>query len=82
MSSTSTSSKRGAHDDRLYCASIDGLHFDAMLNELRMVLPLERSEELGSTLDSVVDPFRGRLDPRALNAMYTNPKDIPMEYRD
>lgn len=71
-----------AHDDRLYCASIDGLHFDAMLNELRMVLPLERSEELGSTLASVIDPFRGRLDPRAFNAMYTNPKDIPMEYRD
>ena len=53
-----------------------------MLDELRMVLPLERSEELGSTLASVIDPFRGRLDPRSFNAMYTNPKDIPMEYRD
>ena len=70
-----------AHADRFYCASVKGAHVDKMLSMLMLVLPSDELEVLEARMSAIVKMFGGRIDPRALNSMYTDTKDIPEEYR-
>ena len=70
-----------AHDDRLYCAVIKGAHFDEMLSLASRVLTDDESRGLHGSVLALADEYAGRIDPRALNAMYTNEDDIPAEFR-
>ena len=70
-----------AHDDRLYCADVKGAHFDEMLNMLFRVLTIDEIGELHDSVFMLVSRYVGRVDPRALNALYTNEEDIPEEFR-
>lgn len=70
-----------AHDDRLYCAVIDGAHFDEMLNLAYRVLTLNESAKLQGLIIMLAERYAGRVDPRAMNALYTNVEDIPDEFR-
>ena len=69
------------HDDRLYCAVIDGAHFDEMLNLAHRVLTLNESAKLQGLIIMLAERYAGRVDPRAMNALYTNVEDIPDEFR-
>ena len=71
-----------AHEDRLYCADVKGAHFDEMVNMLCMVLPQEELDRFVAGVSEVSKSFGGRIDPRSLNAMYTDPKDIPEEFAE
>lgn len=70
-----------AHDDRFYCAEVKGAHVDKMIDMLNLVLPRERLTEMSCTLEKIADKYRGRIDAQALNSMYTNPEDVPKEFR-
>lgn len=70
-----------AHDDRLYCAVVDGAHFDEMLNLMARVLTENEVRELHGMIVMLGEEYAGRVDPRALNALYTNKGDIPEEFR-
>ena len=70
-----------AHDDRLYCAVVDGAHFDEMLNLTARVLTENEVRELHGRIVMLGEEYAGRVDPRALNALYTNEGDIPEEFR-
>lgn len=70
-----------AHDDRLYCAVVKGAHFDEMLNQMNRVLTSNEVRELQGLLFMLADKYGGRVDPRALNALYSNEDDIPEEFR-
>ena len=66
-----------AHEDRCYCASVKGAHVDEMLNMLFLVLPRDEIGKLGEAMHLTVSRYIGRIDPRALNSMYTSQDDIP-----
>lgn len=70
-----------AHDDRLYCAVIDSAHFDEMLNLVHRVLTTNESAKLQRLIIMLAERYAGRVDPRAMNALYTNDEDIPDEFR-
>lgn len=70
-----------AHGDRLYCADVKGRRFDEMVNALAAVLPRQRIECAFMDVSSLAETCGGKVDPRALNVMYTNPDDIPEEFR-
>lgn len=70
-----------AHEDRFYCASVKGAHVDKMLSMLMLVLPDDELRDLQARLICVIDMFIRRVDPRAMNSMYSNPDDIPDEFR-
>lgn len=69
-----------AHDERLYCARLKGHGFDHMLDALSMIVPHDEMVEFQASVFMVLESFRGRVHPSALNAMYTDPKDIPAEF--
>lgn len=70
-----------AHGERLYCARVKGAAYDTMLDYLRLVLPESDTDEMASEIGGLAGAYRGRIDPRALNAMYTDPSDIPVEFK-
>lgn len=70
-----------AHDERLYCARVMGHGFDHMLDALTLVLPQKELEEMTLEICRVTDLSRDKIRPEALNAAYTDEKDIPKEYR-
>lgn len=70
-----------AHDERLYCARVIGHGFDHMLDALALILSYEEIEEMTNGICHVTEPSRNKVRPEALNAMYTDEKDIPKEYR-
>lgn len=70
-----------AHGDRMYCAEVKGRRADTMFDGLALVLSTERRASLESALNAVTLSFVGRVDPKALNVMYTDPGRIPQEYR-
>lgn len=70
-----------AHDDRFYCASIKGMHADSAFEALGMVLTPGDWSRLHHELGGVMERFRGAIDPRALNCMYSDESDIPSEFR-
>lgn len=70
-----------AHDDRLYCAVVKGAHFDEMLSLASRVLTSDEAVELHGSVIALAGVYAGRIDPRALNTMYTNEGDIPEEFR-
>ena len=58
-----------------------GAHFDEMLNQMNRVLTSNEVRELQGLLFMLADKYGGRVDPRALNALYSNEDDIPEEFR-
>ena len=70
-----------AHGDRLYCADIKGWKADEMLTDLGLVLPKDRRENAIEMLMSIADKYAGRVEPSCLNSMYTDPSQIPTEFR-
>lgn len=71
-----------AHDDRLYCASVNGAHFDAALTSLYRILNDSQRARLSVSIEDVTMEFMGRIRPSSLNSMYTDPDDIPEEFRE
>lgn len=70
-----------AHEERLYCAVVKGAHFDEMLNQLCRVLPIEEMFEHRQRVEGLARRFSGRINPSALNALYTDKRNIPIEFR-
>lgn len=70
-----------AHDDRLYCAIVKGAHVDEMLNLVARVLTESEVRELYGMATTLGEKYSGRVDPRALNVLYTNEEGIPKEFR-
>ena len=71
-----------AHDDRLYCASVSGAHFDAALTSLYRILNDSQRARLSASIGEVTMEFMGRIRPSSLNSMYTDHDDIPEEFRE
>ena len=69
-----------AHGDRFYCADVRGVHADGMLDALFKVLPVDERIALVSSIGEVAERYAGRIDPRALNCMYSDKGDIPEEF--
>lgn len=70
-----------AHGDRLYCADIKGWKADEMLRDLEIVLPKDRHEKVTEALISIGVKYVGKVEPSWLNSMYTDPSQIPTEFR-
>lgn len=70
-----------AHEDRFYCADVKGAHVDGMLGALDLVLPRDERDRMFADLNLVAESYGGRVDPRALNSMYSDPSKIPEGFR-
>lgn len=51
-----------AHDERFYCAEVKGARFAEMFNMLSLVLPEYETASMISTLNSLFQAYKGRID--------------------
>lgn len=70
-----------AHGDRLYCASVKGARCAEMIDTLALVFPDDKMNSLIESVGMATEEYAGRIDPAALNGMYSKPEDIPEEFK-